>query len=191
MKIAIDLDNTLINTPLSIINLHNKLNKNKIPYMPNCDWKMKPMIKTDEELSKLFKLFDDKNFYKNDTLIVYDNAIDIVNELSMQNYICIISKHDIMRRSITRKWVYETFPTTDLVFTDNFEDKGNILKGLGFDIILDDRIDALENCTDVAYKICYGNYDWNASWTGLRITSWLEFKEFIDKIQKLDKNKLR
>ena len=135
-KIAIDLDNTILNTPATIINLHNKLSDNKLEYNDEMKlgWKFEPVIKTDDELAELFKLFDHTEFYKE--AITYENAIEVVNKLSMQNKVIIISKHMNSRKPLSIEWVSRTFPTVDIVFVDNFEDKGKILKG--FDIIVDD-----------------------------------------------------
>lgn len=187
LKIALDLDNTILRTPEILINLHNKLNKNnKIDYNEDMilDWKLRPLIKTDEELAELFKLFDDYRFY--DEALVYDNAIQVINQLSMQNYVCIISKHMDSRKPLSFKWIRETFPTVDIVFVNDFKDKGIKLKN--FDIVLDDRTDALESCKKtVKHCICYENYLWNSDWTGLRVNNWLELKHFVDNLAKVDK----
>lgn len=183
MVLMIDLDSTIINTSKSIINLHNKLYKNKqIKYQDNHDWSLYPMIKTKEELSELFKLFDHEDFYKNDTLVVYENAIQIINELSMQNTVIICSKHDKSRIKITEKWIYETFPTVDLIFTDSFN-KSIVGK---VDIAIDDKPEALESI-EADYKILYGMYDWNKNSDYLRANNWLEFKRFIDNLATLDR----
>ena len=179
-KIALDLDNTILNTPAMIINLHNKLNNNKLEYNDsmNLGWKFDPIIKTEQELAELFKLFDHPDFYKE--AITYENAIKIVNKLSKDNKVMIISKHMESRKPLTKEWISRTFSTVELVFVDDFKQKGEMLKD--FDIILDDRIDALESCSDVKCKICFGNYLWNETWTGLRVTNWINFKRIIDKI---------
>lgn len=190
MLIAIDLDNVILNSPTTIINLHNKLSDNKLEYKQgdSLGWKFEPLIKTDEELSELFKLFDHKDFYKD--AITFPNAIEIINDLSMQHEICIISKHMESRKPLSREWISKTFLNVELKFVDSFSDKGDILKG--YDIILDDRIDALDSCIgNVKYRICYGNYPWNYIYQGLRVTNWLEFKQFIDKLETLDKNKIK
>ena len=177
-KYVIDLDSTLINTSKSIINLHNKLNKDKqIQYTDNHDWNFYPMIKTKEELSELFKLFDHDDFYNSDTLVVYENAIEVINELSMQNEVIICSKHDKYRRKITSKWIYETFPTVELVFTDTFDKSvvGNV------DVALDDKLEALLSI-NAKHRLLYGLYDWNKQDKGLRVNNWKEFKEFISKL---------
>jgi 5'(3')-deoxyribonucleotidase len=184
LKIIIDIDSTIINSALSIINLHNKLNENKIEYVENHDWNFSPMV-TKEQLPELFKLFDHKDFYDESTLVVFKDAINVINELSMQNEVIICSKHDNSRRNITQKWIYETFSSVDIVFTDSF-DKGSIIGKC--DIILDDKIESLESFKDIAkYRIVFGSYLWNSNWTGLRVNSWLEFKQFVDKLETLDK----
>lgn len=179
---VIDLDSTIIDTSKSIINLHNKLNpNNKIEFIREHDWNFAPMV-TKEELPELFKLFDHEDFYDNSTLVVFENAIEIINELSMQNKVIICSKHDSIRRSITSKWIYENLPTINLVFTDTF-DKSVVGK---VNIALDDKIEALSSIK-ADHRVLYGTYDWNKNESGLRVNSWLEFKQFIDNLEKLDK----
>jgi 5'(3')-deoxyribonucleotidase len=181
MNIAIDLDNTILNTPASIINLYNKLSDNKLEYNENIElgWKFEPIIKTDEELTELFKLFDHTDFYNE--AITYKNAVEIINKLSMQNKVMIISKHMESRKPLTREWVEMTFPTVELVFVDNFEDKGRALEG--YNLIIDDRVDALESCENIVpYRICFGNYTWNKNWTGLRVTNWNDLNDMIQVI---------
>ena len=169
----VDLDSTIIDTCKSIINLHNKLNDKKIVYQENYTWNFAPMIKTKEELKELFKLFDHKDFY-GDTLVVFDDVVRIINELSMQNRIIICSKHDTSRRPITTKWIYETFPCVDIVYTDTFD------KSIGgkCDIVIDDKPEAFES-VEADYKICYSYYQWNKDWSGLRVNNWLEISRFI------------
>ena len=63
--IVLDFDSCIIDTSKSIINLHNKLNPDKyIEYTPQHDWNFYPMINTKEDLKELFKLFDDKDSYR-------------------------------------------------------------------------------------------------------------------------------
>jgi 5'(3')-deoxyribonucleotidase len=186
--LILDLDSTIIDTSKSIINLHNKLSDKKIIYTPNHDWNWYPMIKTKEELSELFKLFDHKDFY-GETLVVFDNAVEIINDLSMRYRIIIASKHDMIRRSITREWIYKTFPNTELVFLDSF-DKSCVAKNIFMDkclCFLDDKPEALISMMGlVAYIVSFNTYQWNSDWSGYRVNSWLEFKQFIANLEKLD-----
>lgn len=181
--IIIDLDSTIIDTCKSIINLHNKLNDNKIEYQENYKWDFSPMVNTKEELAELFKLFDNKDFY-GDTLVVNDNVIEIINELAKDNVVKIATKHDMIRRNITREWIEKTFSNVELIFLDSF-DKSSVGK---CDYFIDDRIDALESMRDFAkVRLCFGIYDWNVLWKGLRVNNWLEFKQFTNKLEKVDK----
>lgn len=193
MVLCIDLDNTILDTVSTIINLHNRLNKNnRIEYNENTkiDWKLRPLIKTDEELTELFKLFDHKDFYKHP--IIFKYAKDIINGFSKRNRICIISKHMDSRKSLTKEWVSKTFPRVELIFVDNFQDKGRVLKEFGADIIIDDRVDVLMSCEGIVpYRICYGDNEWSSSWNGLRATDWKELYKMIKIIKDtIENNKL-
>ena len=181
-----DLDSTIIDTCRCITNLHNKLNDKKLVYTEDYSWNFFPIIKTKEELSELFKLFDHEEFYNNQTLEVFKGAIDIINELSRDNIVKICSKHDTIRRSITSKWVHETFPNVDLIFTDTFDKSivGHV------DLIVDDKLEAL-NSVNADYKILFGEYDWNKDINMLRATNWEELYNIIKVIENtISNNKL-
>src|SRR5574344_2504244 len=137
--IVLDFDSCIIDTSKSIIQLHNKLNPDKyIEYNPNHDWNFSPIINTKEELTELFKLFDNKDFY-GDTLVVFPNAIEVINRLAEDNIIFICSKHCDSRKPLTTAWINKVMPKVELIFVDNFADKGKLLKNC--DIVIDDRID--------------------------------------------------
>jgi len=54
--IICDLDSTIVNSSLTIVNLYNKLNpNNQLSYTPNHSWGFEPIINTKEDLSDLFK----------------------------------------------------------------------------------------------------------------------------------------
>lgn len=153
--IAIDLDNTIINTSLTITTLWNKLNPNrKLTYREDIEWDFSNVLNNKVQLNELFKLFDHKDFYKD--VITYDNAIEVINRLSKDYEVIIATKHMDSRKLLTTEWVNKTFPNVDLISTDTF-DKSEIYNKSW--MILDDRIDALESCTNkYTYKICFGNY---------------------------------
>ena len=184
MVIVIDLDSTTIDTCKSIINLHNKLNDKKILYQDNYTWNFSPMIKNKEELSELFKLFDHEDFY-GDTLVVFNKAIEIIKELSNDNIVKIATKHDMLRRPITQRWIKETFPNVELIFLDSF-DKSSVGK---CDIFIDDKIEAIESMNGLAdYRVVFGVYDWNKQYNGLRSSDWSELYKMIKNIENTIKN---
>lgn len=172
--ICIDLDNTIINTSKTIINLHNKLNpQNQYNYTDKIDWKFKPIIKTNEELSELFKLFDHKDFYKD--VVVFPNAIEYINKLAETNKILICSKHCESRKKLTKAWINKVMPKVEVIFVDNFQDKGNI----ECDIVIDDRLDSLDSFSDDVLKLCYGIYEWNRHSDYYEIYDWYEIEYLI------------
>ena len=176
--IIIDLDSTLINTSLMIVNLHNKLNpSNQLVYTENHSWSFSPIVNTKEELSNLFKLFDHEDFYKD--VIVFPNAIEIINELAENNRVIICSKHMETRKPITTKWINKVMPKVEIVFVYNFEDKGKLFKHC--DYCIDDRIDTLDSFSEETTCILFGFYDWNKDGNYyIRKTNWNDIRNHIE-----------
>ena len=176
--IIIDLDNTLVSTIETIINLNNKLNPNNhIQFNAQHDWKLYPLVKTDEELSNLFKLFDHKDFYKD--VIVFPNAIEIINELAENNKIYIVSKHMETRKRLSREWINKVMPKVEIRFVDNFEDKGKLFDKV--DYIIDDKWESFENFSEDTTCILYSKYDWNKDCEDYhRCMGWNEVEGYIE-----------
>ena len=173
--IVIDLDSTIINTSKTIINLHNKINPDdKIEYIEDHNWNFEPMIKTKEELNELFKLFDNEHFYNE--VIFKENALKVIHGLCENYKVIICTKHNESRKPITSKFIKRMFPKAELKFVDNFSDKGKI----ECDVVIDDKPESLNSFDDTVLKICFGDYVWNKSWDGVKMTNWLEIKEFFN-----------
>ena len=173
--IMVDLDSTIIDTSQTIINLYNKYNpNNKIKYTENHNWNFEPMIKTKEQLSELFKLFDSEYFY--DEVIFKENALEVVHDLCEKYKVIICTKHNESRKPVTSKFIKRMFPKAELKFVDNFSDKGKI----ECDVAIDDKPESLNSFNDTVLKICFGDYVWNKSWDGVKMTNWLEIKEFFN-----------
>lgn len=177
-QLIIDLDSTIVNSSLTIINLHNKLNpNNQYNYTDNIDWKFRPLVKSDEELSDLFKLFDHEDFYKD--VIVFPNAIEIINELAENNSVYIVSKHMESRKRLSREWINKVMPKVEIVFVDNFEDKGKLFDKV--DYVIDDKWESFENFSEDATCILFGLYDWNKDCIDYhRCMNWNEVENFIE-----------
>ena len=171
----VDLDSTIIDTSQTIINLYNKHNpNNQIKYTENHNWNFEPMIKTKEQLSELFKLFDNEHFY--DEVIFKENALEVVHDLCEKYKVIICTKHNESRKPITSKFIKQMFPKAELKFVDNFSDKGKI----ECDVVIDDKPESLNSFDDTVLKICFGDYTWNKSWDSVKMVSWLEIKEFFN-----------
>ena len=176
--IICDLDSTLIDTSATIVNLYNKLNpNNQLTFTSEHDWQFRPIVNTKEEISNLFKLFDHNDFYKD--VIVFPNAIEIINELAENNSVYIVSKHNESRKRISKEWINKVMPKVEIVFVDNFEDKGKLFDKV--DYVIDDRIDTLDSFSEDATCILYGLYDWNKDCNDYyRCMNWNEVKNHIE-----------
>ena len=185
--IICDLDSTIVNSSLTIVNLYNKLNpNNQLSYTPNHSWGFEPIINTKEELSNLLKLFDHEDFYKD--VIVFPNAIEIINELAENNSVYIVSKHSPSRKPITTKWINKVMPKVEIIFVDNFEDKGKLFDNC--DYCIDDKWESFENFSEDTTCILYGMYDWNKDCTKYRrCMNWNEVKNHIESWERFVKQR--
>lgn len=181
MEIVLDLDNTILNTPYSIILFWNKLNPSrKLKYVEDIEWDFSNILEgTDVTLTELFTLFDNEKFY--DWAFTYSDAIDIINEISQRHEVIICSKHDEIRKDITTKWINKVMSNVEIMFVDNFEDK----KRLECDLIIDDRLESLGGKAKLS--VCFGDYKWNKEWQKVRATKWCQIKSIIEFLESGDR----
>ena len=181
--LVVDWDSTVIDTSKTIINLHNKISKNKIEYIEEHDWKFKPMINSEEELKELFKLFDNEHFYDKGVIEPINNAIESIKMLSETYKIVICSKHEVSRRKLTRKYIEETFKNHDVSvkFVNSFNEKANLFKNKDVKAVIDDKIECFEGFNDNCIKILFGDYQWNRNYSGnfSKISDWILIVKFL------------
>ena len=183
--VVVDWDNTVINTSKTLINLHNKLSKNKIKYIEEHDWKFRPMINSDEELKELFTLFDNKHFYDSDVVVPIKDAIKTIKELSEHYKIIICSKHMRSRRKLTKKYIKQIFKGYDVSvkFVNSFNEKSNLFKHKRVLAVIDDKIECLEGFGEKTLRVLFGDYQWNKEYdknSMCKINSWVTVNEAIN-----------
>ena len=183
--VVVDWDSTVINTSKTLINLHNKLSKNKIKYIEEHDWKFRPMINSDEELKELFTLFDNKHFYDSDVVVPIKDAIKTIKKLSEHFKIIICSKHMRSRRKLTKKYIKETFKGYDVSvkFVNSFNEKSNLFKHKRVLAVVDDKIECLEGFGEKTLRVLFGDYQWNKEYdknSMCKINSWVTVNDAIN-----------
>lgn len=77
-------------------------------------------------------------------------------------------------------------------FNEHFNTELNFVGVQGFDksqvdmsdgIMIDDLPQNLES-SNAAYKICFGDYEWNKEWSGARTSNWEQVKQLINNYTK-------
>ena len=176
LKIYVDIDSTICNNRLSLINCWNELNpNNKIEYTKEHDWNFYPMIKNREQLKELFKMFDRKEFYSDRNFRWVDNTVkQVLDKLIEYNCeVVVITKHKESRKPLTKQFIESQFgDKIKIIFTDDFNKSKYIDK---CDIFIDDRIDACEDVLQSGKSkevLCFGEYDWNKEYDVRRFIDW-------------------
>ena len=75
-----------------------------------------------------------------------------------------------LRKPLTTAWVNKVMPKVEIIFVDDFEDKGKLFDDCY--AVVDDRVDSLYSFSNNVIKICFGNFQWNQEWNGMRRMSW-------------------
>lgn len=172
MEIIIDLDSTIINTSKTLLNIYNYENRSNLEFNPNHKWDFDGLF-PNEYNSRAFQLFTEKIFY--DFVEVIPNAIEVINRLAKNNSITIATKHHPLRIPNTNNFINKFFKNVGIKYLNSF-DKSE----LNGDVFIDDRIDCLDSVkNNFKYILCFGNYDWNKDWNGIRFYDWLEIEKFI------------
>ena len=182
--VVVDWDSTVINTSKTLINLHNKLSKNKIKYIEEHDWKFRPMINSDEELKELFTLFDNKHFYDSDVVVPIKDAIETIKELSEHYKIIICSKHMRSRRKLTKKYIKQIFKGYDVSvkFVNSFNEKSKLFKHKRVLAVVDDKEECFKGFREGTLRVLFGDYQWNKEYNkecSCKINDWVTVEEAI------------
>nr|DAH73333.1 MAG TPA: 5' nucleotidase [Caudoviricetes sp.] len=178
-----DLDNCLIDSPMTIMNMYNEDNgTNHLIDYNKLDWDFAPYIEKNK-VGEILKYFSDDRFYQDKYLVVFDNIIDVINELTEQGYkVAICSQHHPKRISNTLQWVSKVIPKVDCLFVDNFHEKGEKIGKCH--IFFDDNIESLNSMEGHAdYIVCVGYYNWNKNWEDIRQSpyEWNDLRKFFIK----------
>lgn len=175
MKIVIDLDSTIINTPKMLLNIYNYETNSKLEFNPNHKWDFEGLFPK-EYNSRAYQLFTSDILY--DFAEEFPNAINTINEIAKTHEVIIATKHHPSRIPNTQNWFDSRFKNVKIEYMDTFDK--SIMSG---DIFIDDRIDCLESVKDnFNFRICFGVYDWNKEWNGIRLMNWDDISKFINSL---------
>lgn len=185
-KIIIDIDNVIVNSVRTLVNIHNYRHpENKyLNINENCGWNFEGLLQyelTKEEVYEMVNNFEDELFYNDGLLVLEKDAIEVINDLSYKYDVIICSRQSTNRSLRTIDYFKKVFPNTYYIKSPTFN-KSEMFDWLDDDIlcVIDDRIDCLESFNGISEKlVCYGNYKWNKDWDGYRITNWKEIYKFL------------
>lgn len=189
MRIGIDFDNTIADSPRAIFEIFKKeTNQPTIEFTENYGWDFEGLLPR-EYVSRALELFKEKEF--TDLLEPFPVALTTIRALHEAGHeIIICSKHCEERKLHTLVWINKHLPFCKVIFTDSF-DKSCLADKV--DIFIDDKIECLESLEGkVPYLVCYGDYQWNREWRNqgrLCADNWFEVLYEIQTIEGIEQRK--
>ncbi len=172
MRIGIDIDNTICKTSFMANEIYKRENNGKSMYDLN-KW----------EQYKFTGLHEKEVF---DECPLEDNAVNVINELFLNNEIFFITARanklvdNIEKR--TKDYLNKHGIKYNGVYFGH-DSKLKLFEKLNLDIMLDDDYDVYYELTSSGYKVVIYSGSLNLDKEGFRVNNWLEFKDYIERIQ--------
>jgi uncharacterized HAD superfamily protein len=168
MKIGIDLDDTLSDSRLNMIEFHNKIygtnfkieDIKKYNFWENWGGTLETTI---DELEKFHKTDYAKNIRP------IKDAKEILEKLKKNNELYIITARSNDLKKETEEWVEKYFPDifSKIYFTNEYshggikETKKNTCDNLDIDIFIEDNLDFALECAEPSRKVFLIDRPWN------------------------------
>lgn len=187
-KIVIDLDGTVLQTIRAITDLYNEDFQYYSKFKP-IDWeKVKTWDFQELELATpeyVNYYFNQPRFFER--VRTMEHAKEIIDCLSERYAIIFCSRCYSPNGRGKDKWIKKNFPYAKFLNVNmkEYPDKSHL--DLSDAVFLDDSALNLET-SNAPIKVCFGSlYPWNESWDGDRCDNWLDFYNFINELERSEK----
>lgn len=184
--IILDFDNTIANTNQAIIDLYQEMTGDLSTSVNDINewWFDNATPQWSREQQDL--AFINPRLYK--LMQPNKNAIEVLNKLHNDGHQLIIcTYHNPIGIQYKSGWIHNYLPFIDgIVYLDinNTSLGKSMIIG---DFLLDDSDKYLNSAINIKYRVCYGNAGWNQNWEGVRIDSWLQFYQVVNKQENINK----
>ena len=185
-KLFVDFDSTVCKSIKAFCEVYNRMYQYRGEFTP-ADWTKVnqydfsdqcPLLEDGEAIANIFA---SKHFFRK--LQFMPNAKEVLYELHKDYQITIVSLGSHTNLARKSMWLYQHLEfVKDLVLLSNEDNKmcKSIVDMRG-GILIDDVASNL-NSSSAATKICFGReYPWNKSFDGLRLRSWDEVYEYLQR----------
>jgi 5'(3')-deoxyribonucleotidase len=182
MKIIVDFDSTIADTHSAVLEVYRKDTGDYSTNINNAGWDI-------AEISPLWTPVQRNDIFARKELFEYLNpipfAVEVLKSLQDKGHeiiICTVHRPDgIYYKS---QWIKKYLPFINkVIYIDGWTGYKSMIDG---DMLIDDHIGNLETsiCT---YKVCFGNYQWNRDWKGMRANDWFDAHHIINDLEEIDK----
>lgn len=182
-KLYIDYDNTLVNSVKRICDIYNEDYKDHSKFKEAKwylveDWNF--ITQCPLAGRKVVDDYFNRREFFNYELEFMENAYEIVNKLSVEFDIYIVSMGNSENLKYKEEWIESNLPFVKEfipVNFDSYQDKSHIDMSNG--ILIEDCASNLET-SNADCKILYGDiFDWNKNYKGKRCWNWTEVYNYL------------
>lgn len=196
MIIAIDLDDVLADSLNSFIEFYNKHYDKTLKYEDFIAYTLSEIkgIPREEE-NRILEHFDESNYF--DNIKPMKDAVEVIEKLSKNHEIIIITSRTKDKEEKTKKWVNKFFKDIKRIYfiRKNYHEKpktkAEICKEFNADVLIEDNLSYAKNCAESGVKVLLFDYPWNKVENlpplVKRVKSWAEILNVLKKLENKDK----
>lgn len=179
-KLFLDADGVIVNLIKAVVDCYNEDFSSHPDYVPVNwydieTWDFRELSLTTKK--KIYSYFDSERFF--DKLEFLENAYEVINRLSENFDIYIVTMGSKKNLELKEKWFKKHLPFVTFIGCDTSKYKYKSHIDMSNGAFVEDRADNLEN-SNAAVKILYGDiYEWNCKWNGIRCFNWYEVEKLL------------
>lgn len=192
MKIAIDIDEVLVEQLGSVVEFYRKesgIFVSKDDFL-TYNWKDVWGCSLEEAIS-VYRRFIESDFYDNMELV--SGSVEGVREISGDNDLIVITSRDVNYKDRTLSWLKENFGDSfdEVHYSSDFHEenkglsKGGLCCKLGVDVMVEDNLDYSLDCAKSGIEVVLLNRPWNHGEGHANIYRCFSWDEAVGKIKEI------
>ena len=189
MKIAIDLDEVIVEFVRHFLDFYNQKNKTEIKFEDWTSYNFSDIIGcTLQEHTNLIHEFQRTSSFNN--LRFLEGAKEAINKLNEDNEIIILTSRAEEFKKETENFLKKHFPEENLeiiysgdVYKNHKKTKAELCKDLKIDCIIEDHKKYAEECADCGVKVLLLDKPWNKEIEHKNICRVYNWKEILEKLK--------
>jgi len=192
MRIAIDLDETVVEFLKGFVNFYNEVYKGDLKLGDFKEFSIAHTLLVGKDESKrLRKEYSDTKFF--DEMEIIEGAKETIDSLGEENEIFFMTAREDFHHEKTKKFIEQNFPYAKLFFSGDYhgvhKNKDELCKENKIDVLIEDS-ELSDKYAEAGIKVVLLDKEWNKHLNHKNIIRVKDWREVMDELARI-KNEFR